>query len=252
MDFEHSNTGNDFLDSLSISNFALLRPFLSSAELALDDVLATADSHLDAVWFPISVVFSVITVLRTGQEVEACTVGHETAYGLLHALGSAVVLDRVIAQVPGAAIRMPAARFKAAAALSVTLMELVVRHAQANIAQVQQSVACNAVHDLRARLARWLLMTQDRTRRDRLPLTQELLALMLGVQRTTVTGAASALQAAGLIRYRRGQIEILDRQGLEAAACECYVTVKDQHQRVLRTRPGEDDDSARPGVARAR
>ena len=155
----------------------------------------------------------------------------------------------MFAQVPGAAIKLPATRLKAAAALSINITDLIVRHAQANVAQIQQSVACNALHSVEARLCRWLLMTQDRTRSDRLPLTQEFLGFMLGVQRTTVTGVARTLQAAGLIRYSRGQIEILDRDGLKAGACECYASVLGEACAAAR-RPaicGPDDPySARP------
>ena len=113
------------------------------------------------------------------------------------------------------------------------LLDLVMRHVQANTNQTQQSVACNALHTLEARLCRWLLMSDDRTPAGRLRLTQEYLALMLGVQRTTVTRAASALQAAGLIRYSRGLIEIADRAGMEAGACECYAAVRETNQRLI-------------------
>ena len=195
--------------------------------------LCLPGSEIDCVWFPTTAILSVVAILATGQEVEACTIGHESAYGLLNALGSPIALDRVFAQVPGAAIKLPASRLKAAAALSINITDLIVRHAQANVAQIQQSVACNALHGVEARLCRWLLMTQDRSRSDRLPLTQEFLGFMLGVQRTTVTGVARELQAAGLIRYSRGQIEILDRNGLKAGACECYASVLDKHAQLF-------------------
>ncbi len=233
MGFVHGQIGSHFLDSLSTENFALLAPQLVEVELGRDMVLWTPGSEIDCVWFPTTSVLSVVTIMVDGQDVEACTIGNESAYGLLHALGSPIAMDRVIAQVPGFAIRVPTSRLRAAATLSVAVTELIVRHAQANAAQVQQSVACNALHSVPARLCRWLLMTQDRTRRSRLPLTQEFLGFMLGVQRTTVTAAASALRDAGLIRYSRGQIEILDREGLIAGACECYVSVIEKHTHLL-------------------
>jgi hypothetical protein len=146
-------------------------------------------------------------------------------------------MDRVVVQVPGRVVRLPAFRLRAATALSMGINDLVIRHAQANVAQVQQSVACNALHGVSSRLCRWLLMTQDRTRSDRLPLTQEFLGFMLGVQRSTVSGAAAALRAAGSIRYSRGQIEILDRERLKANACECYASVLDKHAQLLGARP---------------
>jgi CRP-like cAMP-binding protein len=128
---------------------------------------------------------------------------------------------------------MPAVRLRAAAALNLGLIEAVVRHAQANAAQAHQSVACNALHNVEARLCRWLLMTQDRVGASRLPLTQEFLSFMLGVQRTTVTGVARSLQAAGLIRYTRGKIDILDRAGLKAGACECYQALREKYVQAL-------------------
>lgn len=233
MAFSRGSTGSHFLDSLSEENFNLLRPSLVAVDLARNVSICLPGSEVDCVWFPTTAVLSVVAILATGQEVEACTIGHESAYGLLNALGSPTALDRVFAQVPGAAIKLPATRLKAAAALSISITDLIVRHAQANVAQIQQSVACNATHGVEARLCRWLLMTQDRTRSDRLPLTQEFLGFMLGVQRTTVTGVARALQAAGLIRYSRGQIEILDRNGLKAGACECYSSVLEKHAQLL-------------------
>ena len=184
-----------------------------------------------------------VTILADGQDVEARTVGHEGAYGLLNALGSPIAMDRVIAQVPGEAIRLRASQLKAAAALSVSVTDLIMRHAQANAAQVQQSVACNAVHTVEQRLCRWLLMTQDRTRSHRLPLTQEVLGFMLGVQRTTVTGVARALQSAGFIRYSRGQIEVLNREGLKAGSCECYRSVLDKQTQLLGAHPFDAIDS---------
>jgi CRP-like cAMP-binding protein len=242
MAFIHGNTGSHFLDSLSAENFNLLAPSMVSIALGRDEPLCVPGSDIESVWFPTTAILSVVTVLEDGRDVEACTIGHESAYGLLNAMGSPTSIDRVIAQVPGAAIKIPASRLRAAAALSISVTDLIVRHAQANAAQIQQSVACNAVHSVEARLCRWLLMTQDRTRSDRLPLTQEFLGFMLGVQRTTVTGVARALQAAGFIRYSRGQIEVLDRAGLKASACECYATVLDKHAQLLGRRPFNSAD----------
>jgi CRP-like cAMP-binding protein len=238
----HETTGSHFLDSLGVENFNLLRPYLVNVVLTRDDVLCLPGTHLECVWFPTTAILSVVTILADGQDVEACTIGHESAYGLLNALGSPVSIDRVITQVPGAAIKLAASRLKAAAALSIHITDLIVRHAQANIAQIQQSVACNAVHSVEARLCRWLLMTQDRRRSDRLPLTQEFLGFMLGVQRTTVTGVARGLQAAGTIRYSRGQIEILDRASLQRGACECYGSVLEKHAQLVGARPFSSAD----------
>jgi CRP-like cAMP-binding protein len=250
MAFTHGKTGSHFLDSLSAENFDLLKPYLAEVVLTREDVLCAPGSDIENVWFPTTAILSVVTILADGQGVESCTIGHESAFGLLNALGAAKAIDRVIAQVPGAAIKMSASRLKSAAALSVNITELIVRHAQAHAAQVQQSVACNAVHNVEARLCRWLLMTQDRTRNDRLPLTQEFLGFMLGVQRTTVTGIARVLKTSGLIRYSRGQIEIRDREGLKARACECYGSVLEKHAQLLGARPFYAEDSFRTDVPR--
>jgi CRP-like cAMP-binding protein len=233
MSIRERPTGNHFLDQVDGETLRLFNPYLVDISLARGETLASPWTELDLVCFPVSAILSVVTTMADGEDVEACTIGHESAYGLLHALGSSVVVERVVAQVPGRALKMPAHRLRAAAALSPDLVDLVVRHAQANVAQIQQSVACNALHTVEARLCRWLLMTQDRTRSDRLPLTQEFLGFMLGVQRTTVTGVAQALQRAGLIRYSRGQIDILDRGRLETTACECYQSVRDTYAHFL-------------------
>lgn len=245
------NTGSHFLDSLSAEHFRLLRPSLMEVSLTRGEVLCVAGSNVECVWFPTSAILSVVTVLADGQDVEAWTIGHESAYGLLNALGSPVALDRVVAQVPGAAIKLPASRLRAVAALSIHVTDLIVRHTQANLAQIQQSVACNAIHGVEARLCRWLLMTQDRTRSDRLLLTQEFLGFMLGVQRTTVTTAARRLRAGGSVRYSRGVIEILDRTALQRGACECYASVLDKHAQLLGVRPFSATDpfnSAKTGL----
>lgn len=249
MAFVHGHTGSHFLDSLSAENFELLRRSLVEVTFPRGHVLCVPGDDLDCIWFPTTAILSVVTLLADGQDVEACTIGHESAYGLLNAMGSSVAIDRVIAQVPGRAIKLAASRLRAAAALSISITDLIVRHAQANTAQIQQSVACNALHSVEARLCRWLLMTQDRTRSDRLPLTQEFLGFMLGVQRTTVTGVARTLQAAGAIRYSRGLIEILDRDRLKAGACECYASVLEKHAQLLGARPLRADDPFDSGRA---
>ena len=235
-----TSTGNHFLDHLEDETLRLFRPYLVDVRLDRDQVVATPGSELDLVCFPVSAVLSVVTTMKGGEHIEACTIGYESAYGLLNALGSSVAIDRVVALVPGRAYKMPTFRLRAAAVLSSNITDLVIRHAQANAAQAQQSVACNALHTVEARLCRWLLMTQDRTLNDRLPLTQEFLSFMLGVQRTTVTGVARTLQQAGLIQYSRGQIKILDRDGLKAGACECYQAVCEKYAHLLCGRPSND------------
>jgi CRP-like cAMP-binding protein len=221
------------LDYLDERDLDLLMPHLTEIYLEQNAILAEPGRQVEAAYFPTGAVLSVITIMEEGQGVEACTIGHESAYGLLHALGSSLALERVISQIGGSALKIPTSRLKAVAAKSTSLTDLMIRHVQVNVAQSQQSVACNAIHHVESRLCRWLLMSQDRTKNGKLPLTQEFLGYMLGVQRTTVTGAARALQSAGLIRYVRGQIEIVDRPGLEDGACECYASVREKHTQLL-------------------
>ena len=219
------------------ADFNALKPSLIQTTLEHNQVVSEPGTPVESVYFPVTAILSVITLMDDGQGVEACTMGFENAYGLVNALGSPIATERVIAQVPGLSFRVPTARLRAAAAHSPALTDLMVRHIQSMLAQIEQSVACNVLHPLEARLCRWLLMSQDRTANGILPLTQEFLGFMLGVQRTSVTIAARALQAAGLIRYSRGQIAIVDRPGLEEGACECYASVQLKQEQLFSDRP---------------
>jgi CRP-like cAMP-binding protein len=218
-------SGNRLLAALSQPDFDLLKPWLSRANLETGAVVNNADDRVETVYFPEGVILSVVTLMSDGRGVESYSIGRESGFGMLNALSGSVAFNRVVAQVPGPSIAIPSARFRAAAESSASLRELIVRHITAQAAMTEQSAACNALHHVDARLCRWLLLTQDRANSAVLPLTQDFLAFMLGVRRTTVTAAAQNLSAAGLIRYSRGRLEILDREGLLAASCECYATV---------------------------
>jgi CRP-like cAMP-binding protein len=180
----------------------------------------------EVVYFPNGAILSVITLMEDGRGVESSTIGRESAHGLLSAFGSYYAHNRVVCQVAGQSFTMPAARLREAVSRSPLLAEGLVRHAQAHVAQVEQSVACNALHFVDERLARWILTAADRGDGRAVALTQEHLATMLGVQRTTVTQAARGLQASGLINYARGAIDIVDRPRLEDLACECYAVIR--------------------------
>jgi DNA-binding MarR family transcriptional regulator len=183
--------------------------------------------------FPSSAGLSIVSVMGDGTSVECATVGFEGAVGLLPALSGSVSSNRTFVQLTGSGISIPAASLRKRAAESPDFVDLLLRFAQMVIAQEEQSVACNALHGPEARLARWILQTQDRLNTRPMPLTQEYLAIMLGVQRTTVSASASQLREEGLIRYSRGQLEILDRPRLERRSCECYEAVKQLHSRLL-------------------
>src|ERR1019366_10693117 len=169
---------------------------------------------------------------------------NEGMVGLPLVLGDDMAPTSVYVQVPGAGLRLAAALFKIELARSASMRAVMLRYAHAFFNQVAQSAACNHFHSLQQRCCRWLLMTHDRMQSDEFLLTQEFLAMMLGVQRTGVTGVAGALQRAGLIRYKRGNVTILDRRGLERRSCECYGVSKAEFDRLLGDRAGHRVRSA--------
>ena len=199
---------------------------LTEISLERGQILFEPGDPVEQVYFPSNAVLSIVTVMGDGRAVESSTVGHESATPLLWALSNVPSKSRIFAQIGGAAIRMPAAVLRTRAAEIPTLMTLLHRHAASLSFQAEQGVACNILHEAPARLARWLLMTQDRTGNRALPLTQEYMSVMTGVQRTTISAVANQLRSAGLIRFSRGNVEILDRTSLEAVACECYQAVR--------------------------
>ena len=239
---------NSFLDNLQTSDYEILEPYLSEKYLERDFTVNEPGDRVDVVYFPNGAVLSVITLMEDGRGVESATIGRESAQGMLAAFGSHKAHNRVICQVPGPTFILPVSRLKDAAAKSSTLADDLIRYVQANAAQIEQSVACNALHTVEARLCRWILMSADRGDGRVVALTQEYLAIMLGVQRTTVTQAARALQTAGLIHYARGTIEIVDRRSLEATVCECYDVVRQKFHMLtgagLTTRRAPEADVA--------
>jgi len=219
---------NLLLGSLAPADLALLLPHLSEIPLQQGAIVQEIDTKVEHVIFPLSGMISLVAVMENGGMVETATVGREGALGAFAGLGPWHAFTRAVVQLPGTGAIVSAARFFGAVSRSEPLRDLVLRYKESQLAQVQQTAACNALHSLEARLARWLLQAQDRAESAELPLTQDFLSQMLGVRRTTVTLTSGILHSAGLIRQRRGTIEILDRAGLEAQACECY--------RVLRRR----------------
>jgi len=224
---------NHFLESLDPRDLRRLEGDLEELDLPKDQVLAEAGRDATHVYLPIDSILSVVTVMRNGAQVESRTIGRESGSGLLHALGSRLSYERMTVQVSGRAWRIPLAPLQAAAAESPSLTQHIVRHAQATLLQSAQAIACNTLHAAEERLCRWLLMTQDRLDGPIVPLTQEHLAIMLGVQRTTVTALAQGLQDRHVISYSRGKIRILDRKALERCACECYAAMQSGVRRTL-------------------
>ncbi len=217
---------------------AALEPELRPISFGHGHLFHAPDTLIDEMHFPVDGVVSVLTELADGSAVETATIGREGVVGFASAFLPIRAHGRTIGQAPGAAFAVPSALVRSLAAESAPLRALVVGYGELVLAQSQQSAACNISHDVEERFSRWLLTCDDRVRGGRVDLTQEFLAMMLGVQRTTVSQVASTLQAAGLIRYNRGRIDILDRAGLEQRSCECYAAIRRRMRRFL---PAEAD-----------
>jgi CRP-like cAMP-binding protein len=226
-------TKNRLLSALNAEDFALVAPHLTPVDLEKGRLLYDPGDPITTVYFPLDGVISLMTLMESGEAIESATIGREGALGLMAAVAPRESLSRAIVQVPGRASRMPATALHEIWKKSLAVRDLIDRHGEALYGHAIQSVACNALHSVEARFCRWLLSCRDRIDIDTVNLTQEFLADMLGVQRTTVTAVARALQAKGLIRYRRGVVDILDRAGLEQAACECYGAVRRNYERLL-------------------
>lgn len=213
--------------------------------LATGDTIFDVEDRVGMIYFPEGGLVSIVTVMLSGQTVETSVVGQEGGIGFVEAIGSRTVFSRCFCQVDGPCLKLPAADYRRAYDASPRIRARVADHVELLLLELRQAIGCNAVHTAAQRLAWWLLECQDRVGgRADLPLTQDFLATMMGVQRTTVTQYAIALADKGVIRTRRGHVHILDRDGLEAEACECYPTVR----RASRMLEGGQTDS--PGEGR--
>ncbi|MEP6767807.1 MAG: Crp/Fnr family transcriptional regulator [Acidobacteriota bacterium] len=188
---------------------------------------------MSRVYSPRTAVALMVTTMEDGSTVEVVTVGNEGLVGFPVFLGTDSMPMEVFTQIDGEAVTLPAPVVKEASSNGGALRPLLARDTQALLSQIAQAGACNRLHPIDQRCARWLLMSHDRVPGDDFSLTQEFLSQMLGVRRATVTTAASILQRAGYIRYRRGRIQIADREGLEAASCECYRTIRSEYERLI-------------------
>ena len=224
---------NQFLASLAPRDFELLRPHLKPFPLVHEDLLFDTGETVNWIYLPHSGVISLVIGLADGQLIEAAMVGRDSLVGASSALDGKVSLNRGIVQVEGTASILDVDTLRKVAEQSVAFRTTLIRHEQALFAQAQQSAACNASHGVEARLSRWLLRTRDLAGGDTLGLTQEYLAQMLGVRRTSVSLVAHTLQEAGLIRYSRGRIEVTNLAGLRETSCECYEAVKSHSDRLL-------------------
>jgi CRP-like cAMP-binding protein len=217
---------NCILAALPRAEYRRCAPSLERVPLELRQLLFDVDEPIAHVYFCESAVVSVVSIMSDGTAVETATVGNEGMVGLPVFHGVDRTAAQAFCQIPGEALRMTTSAFQAELRHQGALGMLLGRYAEAMFTQVAQSSACNRVHPMRERCARWLLTTHDRVGGDEFPLTHRFLAQMLGVRRATVTEAAGSLQEAGLIEYRMGRVLVLDRLGLETASCECYAIIR--------------------------
>lgn len=230
-----ANLRNRLLEALSPSDAAALRPHLKSVDLLQKRVLYATGQPISLVYFPTGAIISLVVDLTSGASVEAAMVGLDGVVGASAALNGRLSLSRAVVQLGGSSLSCEVGDLKTVALQSVHMLSTLIRHEQALLVQAQQSAACMASHPVEARLCRWLLRARDLAGSDTLEFTQEFLAEMLGVQRTSVTISARALHKAGLIDYRRGKIQIVDVDGLKESVCECYEAVKDQYAQIPET-----------------
>lgn len=230
---QQASVRNRLLAALSAEDWVRLEPQLEAVELPFDRTIHATDDPVDAVLFVETGMVSLLVTLDDGDQVEAGIAGPEGLVGLPLVFGNSHTITEARVQMEGTALRIGASAFRAEMDRGGAFRALLLRYALAFHTQVALTAACNARHAIENRLARWLLIAHDRARDDKFPMTHEFLSMMLGVRRPGVTIAAGMLQKAGLIHYARGQMEITDRLGLEAASCECYHIVRREFVRLL-------------------
>ena len=226
--------GNRLIAALEPAGRKRIERHLQPVELKLGAVVCEAGGLLKHAYFPQGSVLSLLTVLENGAAIETANIGREGAFGLFAAMYSRVSFNRCLVQLAGDMVRCPIALLEREFRDSEHVRNLFVSYSETLLSQVQQTVACNSMHTTEERMCRWLLMMHDRAQGKALPYTHEFLSHMLGANRKSVTLAAQAMQAAGLITYRRGKILVVDRLGLEKASCECYAIVKERFDAFLK------------------
>ena len=230
---EHGPHQNHLLAALPPSDYERLASHLELIPMRLGDVLYEPGVRLRHVYFPTTSIVSLLYVMENGASAEIAIVGNEGILGISLFMGGETTPSRAVVQSAGHAFRLKAQRLKDEFGRFGPMLQLLLRYTQALITQMSQTAVCNRHHSVDQQLCRWLLLSLDRLASNELAMTQELIANMLGVRREGVTEAAGKLQDAGLIRYRRGRITVLDRPGLEARSCECYQVVKTEFDRLL-------------------
>jgi CRP-like cAMP-binding protein len=224
---------NQLLQMLDAADFARLEPCLATVEMVREAALGVEGTPLKQIYFPHGGSVSITVSLAEGQTIEVAMLGRDGVVGGGAALGDGIGLTDAVVLFPGTASVLDCAAFRKIADGSMRFRSLMVRHEQALFAHAQQSLLCNTLHPVEARLARWLLRARDLCDCDAIPLTQELLAQMIGVRRNAISLVAHSLQRAGIIRYSRGRIEITDLEALETMSCTCHSAVKMHYARLL-------------------
>ncbi|MHA7682951.1 Crp/Fnr family transcriptional regulator [Cupriavidus sp. PET2-C1] len=224
---------NHLLAVLPEEEWARLAPQLVLVDLPLGQVIYESGDRLNHVYFPTTTIISLLYVMENGASAEIAIVGNEGMVGIALFMGGETTPSRAIVQSAGTAYRLDSATVKAEFNRAGPMQRLLLRYTQALITQMAQTAVCNRHHSIEQQLCRWLLLSMDRLPTNKLKMTQELIANMLGVRRSGVTEAALKLQNARLIRYHHGHIEVLDRPGLEQRVCECYAVVKRECDRLL-------------------
>lgn len=230
---QHLPPKNRLLSALPQVDLDRLAPHLELVSLKMKHLAYESGQPIEYAYFPLTGVASLVTLMQNGSAIEVATIGNEGMVGLALFLGADRTAGRAFTQVPGDSLRVPAGVFQEEIRKSGELAKMMRLYTQALLVQISQGMACNSIHLIPQRFARWLLMTHDRVGADQFPLSQEFLAQMLGVRRGSVSKVASAFQARGLISYSRGIMRFLNRKGLEATACECYQVVQREFDRLL-------------------
>jgi len=243
---------NRLLAALPDAEWARWRPQLEAVDMPLGKVLYESGSTLSHVYFPTTSIVSLLYVMEDGASAEIAVVGNEGIVGISLFMGGESTPSRAVVQSAGKGFRLNASLMLLEFNRAGPVLHLLLRYTQALITQMSQTAVCNRHHSLDQQLCRWLLLSRDRLEDDELEMTQESIANMLGVRRAGVTGAALKLQRAGLIRYSRGRISLLDRAGLEKRTCECYAVVKTEYDRLLPLAPPSEVGSHSPEEAYVR
>lgn len=233
MSGHHDARRNQLLQALPLEEFERLRPMLRLVQMKLGEVLYESGAPMNNVYFPTTAIVSLLYQLADGSSAEIAVVGNEGIIGISLFMGGETTTNRGVVQSAGDAYRLSGQALKSEFTRAGPFQHLLLRYTQSLITQMAQTAVCNRHHSVDQQLCRWLLLSLDRLPSNELVMTQELIANMLGVRREGVTAAAGHLQAAGLIRYSRGHITVLDRAGLEARSCECYAVVKAESDRLL-------------------